>query len=205
MKTLIVLVALGALGAWPSPAHAQSHNSEVQGFGGVTVGTSTFGSAVSPTFGGRVGVDLTPNIQLIGEVGRLADIKSPLFDLLDFTNIGLRVSALYGEGGVRFVASPHSAVHPYGEATAGFARLNAGLSGFGGRTDAIIDTALNLVNSTRPMLGAGAGVLLQGGPVSVDIGYRYKKISAGNTIASALNGGRDYLVNQVRVGVGFRF
>jgi opacity protein-like surface antigen len=96
-------------------------------------------------------------------------------------------------------------VHPYGEATAGFARLDAGLSGFGGRTDAIIDTATNLINSTRPMLGAGGGILLQGGPLSLDIGYRYKKISAGNAIVSALNAGQDYRVNQVRIGVGLRF
>ncbi|MEN3338944.1 MAG: hypothetical protein V7647_2620, partial [Acidobacteriota bacterium] len=150
MKMLVVLVAAaGTLAASAAPAAAQSRHAEVQGFGGVTVGTSVLGSAVSPTFGGRAGFDLTPNIQVIGEVGRLADIKSPLFDLLDFTDLRLRVSALYGEAGVRFVAAPHSAVHPYGEATAGFARLDAGLSGFRGRTDAIIDTATNLINSTR--------------------------------------------------------
>jgi opacity protein-like surface antigen len=205
MKKLIALGVLAAVSAWPAQARAQSHNSEIQGFGGITVGTSTFGSAVSPTFGGRVGIGLTSNLQLIGEAGRLADIKSPLFDLLDFTDIGVRVSAVYGEGGVRFIASPHTGVRPYGEATAGYARLNAGISGLGGRTDAIVDTALNLVNSTRPMLGVGAGVVLQGGPLSVDIGYRYKKISAGNTIASALNAGEDYRVNQVRVGIGIRF
>jgi opacity protein-like surface antigen len=55
------------------------------------------------------------------------------------------------------------------------------------------------------MLGAGGGVLLQGGPVSLDLGYRYKKILASGTIASALNGGNAYTVNQVRVGVGIRF
>jgi opacity protein-like surface antigen len=205
MRKLIVVGALAIACALPASASAQSPNNEVQGFGGLTVGTSTFGSAVSSTFGGRVGVGLTPNLQLIGEAGRLADIKSPLFDVLDFTGIGVRVSALYGEGGVRFIASPHSAVRPYGEATAGFARLNAGLSGLGGRTDAIIDTALGLLNTTRPMLGVGTGVLIQGGPISVDFGYRYKKISAGNTLASVLNAGKDFQINQVRVGIGVRF
>jgi opacity protein-like surface antigen len=106
---------------------------------------------------------------------------------------------------VRFIASPHSAVRPYGEATAGFARLNAGISGLGGRTDAIVDTALQFLNTTRPMLGVGTGVLIQGGPISVDLGYRYKKISAGNTLASVFNAGKDFQINQVRVGVGFRF
>jgi hypothetical protein len=206
MQRLIVFAALAVACAIPSTARAQGGRAEVQGFGGLTVGTSTFGSALSPTFGGRVSADLTPNLQVIGEAGRLADIKSPLFDLLDFTNIGVRVSALYGEGGVRFLtAPPHAAVRPYGEATAGFARLNAGISGLNGRTDAVVDTALNLINSTRPMLGVGGGVVLQGGPITVDLGYRYKKISPGNTVAALLNAGRDYKVNQVRVGIGFRF
>jgi opacity protein-like surface antigen len=205
MRKLIVVSALAVACAMPAVARAQSGKGEVQGFGGLTVGTSAFGSAVSPTFGGRVNVGLTPNIQVIGEAGRLADIKSPLLDLIDFTDFGVRVSALYGEAGVRFIASPRSAVRPYGEATAGFARLNASVSGLSGRTDAIVDTALGLINSTRPMLGVGTGVLLQAGPMSVDLGYRYKKISPGNTVASLLNAGKDYQVNQVRVGIGFRF
>lgn len=203
MRKLIVLVAL-VVGGVPTVARAQAR-SDVQGFGGLTVGTSTFGSAISPAFGGRVDIGLTDNLQVIGEAGRMADIKSPLFDLLDFQDIGVHVSAVYGEAGVRLIASPHSAVRPYGEATAGFARLNAGISGLGGSTDALVDTALNLINQTRPMLGVGGGVLLQGGPVSVDVGYRYKKISAGNTIASLLNAGNPYDVNQVRVGIGIRF
>jgi opacity protein-like surface antigen len=205
MRKLIVLGALAAACAIPSTARAQAANSEVQGFGGLTVGTSTFGSAVSSTFGGRIAIGLTPNLQVIGEGGRLADIKSPVFDLLDFTDVGVHVSALYGEGGIRFIASPRSSVRPYGEATAGYARLNASLSGLGGRTDALVETALNLLDTTRPMLGVGTGVLFQGGPLSVDIGYRYKKISPGNTLAAVLNSGKDYQINQVRVGVGFRF
>ena len=205
MRKLILLLALVTVCAWPAPARAQSGNGEVQGFGGLTVGTSTFGTAASPTFGGRVGVGLTEHIQVIGEAGRLADISSPLFDLLDFTNIGVRVSALYGEGGVRFIATPRSTVRPYAEATAGFARLNAGISGLDGRAGGLVNLALNALNRTQPMLGVGGGILVQGGPVSVDLGYRYKKISGGNTIASALNAGNAYQVNQVRVGVGFRF
>ena len=203
MRKLMLLAA--ALLIAPAAAQAQSGNNDIQGFGGMTVGTSTFGSAASPTFGGRVGVGLTDNIQLIGEAGRLADISSPLFDLLDFTDVGVRVSAFYGEGGVRFIASPHSAVRPYAEATAGFARLNAGISGIGGTTGAVVNTALNVLNRTQPMLGVGGGVVLQGGPLSVDFGYRYKQISSGNAITSALNAGNPYKVNQVRVGIGFRF
>ncbi len=55
------------------------------------------------------------------------------------------------------------------------------------------------------MLGAGAGVLVQGGAISLDLGYRYKKILAADSVAGALNFGSDFSVNQVRIGVGVRF
>ena len=203
MRNAVIVAALAAALAMPSAAHAQQ--TQVQGFGGMTVGTSTFGSAVTPTFGGNVAADLAPNMQVIGEAGRLNDIKSPLFDLLDFTSFGVRVSAWYGEAGVRFIASPRSTVRPYSDATFGFARLNAGVTGLSGSTDAIVNAGLNLINSTRPMLGVGAGVQIGRGPIALDLGYRYKQISPGNTIASLLNANRPYRINQVRIGVGVRF
>ena len=202
IRTLVLAAAVLAFAR--SPALAQERH-EVQGFGGVTVGTATIGSAVSPTFGGRVSAGLTPNIHVIGEGGRLAGIESPRFDVLDFTNLRVGITAYYGEGGARVITSPGSAVRPYGEATAGFARLNASVSGLNGRTDPIIDTALGLISSTQPMLGAGGGVLIAAGRVAVDVGYRYKRISTGNTIAAFLDGDTHFTINQVRVGVGLRF
>jgi outer membrane protein with beta-barrel domain len=204
MRRLFIVAAAVAACACPSLASAQSANAEVQGFGGFTFGSSTFGSTTAPTFGGRVAIDLMPNMQVIGEGGRMSDIKSPLFELLDFTPVGLRLSAWYGEAGVRLMTS-HSAVRPYVETTAGIARLTPRLSGIGGRADAIVDAGLAFLNRTEPMLGAGGGVLVQGGPVTLDVGYRYKKILAGGTVASALNAGSAYNVNQVRVGLGVRF
>ena len=206
MRTSLVLTAMLAVCAVPGAAHAQSANRSIQGFGGITFGTSSVVGTTSSasTFGGTFAAGLTPNIQVIGEAGRLSDIKPPLFSLLDFTPVDMRLSAWYGEGGVRFIASPHSAVRPYGEATAGMARLRTGLSGFGTRADAIVDTGLAFLNRTEPMLGAGGGVVFQGGPLAVDVGYRYKKIIATG-VASALNGGNPYQVNEVRIGVGVRF
>lgn len=200
-----VILAAALLAAFAIPARAQG-NSEVQGFGGMTFGTSTFlGTSTSSTFGGRVAIGLLPNLQAIVEGGRMTDIKPPLLDLLDFTPVDLRVSAWYGQGGVRFIASPYSHVRPYGEATAGFARLSTGLRGINGRADAIIDTGLDFFNRTEPMLGAGGGIVVQGGALTLDLGYRYNKILAGNGVASALNAGNAYSINQVRVGVGVRF
>ena len=94
-----------------------------------TAGTATFGTAVSTTFGGRVGLGLTRHIQIVGEGGRLAGFKSAPFDLLGLFTATVRVSAFYGEGGMRFIAVPRPAVRPYAEVTAGVTRLNASLSG----------------------------------------------------------------------------
>jgi len=206
MRKLLMFVLL-AVCALPATALAQS-GGEVEGFGGLTIGTSTFGSAISPSFGGRVAGNLTPNLQAIGEVGRMADIQSPLFDLLhEYVPVGLHVAAFYGEGGVRWLAgSPHAAIRPYGEATAGFAKLNVNVNGVpGGIVEPIVDAAVDMVNTTRPVLGVGGGVQIHGGPLTFDVGYRYKKISAGNAIVSALDAGNDFHINEVRVGVGYRF
>ena len=203
-KLTRIAVFVSAL-ALPAAAHAQQPKTQVQGFGGMTVGTSTFGSAMTPTFGGSVATDLLPNLQVIGEFGRMNDIKSPVFDLLDLTGVGAHVSAWYGEAGVRFTAVPHGIARPYADATFGFAKLNAGVSGLSGEVDEYVNGALALINTTRPMLGVGGGVQLGGGPVVFDMGYRYKQISAGNGIASLLNLNKPYHINELRIGVGVRF
>lgn len=71
--------------------------------------------------------------------------------------------------------------------------------------DAIVGSALRFFDRTEPIAGIGGGVLLHGGPVLVDLGYRYKQIFAGSSLASLLSGGTDIRSHQVRVGVGVRF
>ncbi len=205
MKRIVIIMAMAAVCGVPAAARAQSRNSSAQGFGGITFGTSDFaGTSAASSFGGGVTTGLTPNIQIIGEGGRLSDIKPPLFELLDFTPVGLRVSAWYAQGGVRFIASPHLAVRPYTEATAGMARLHTSLPGLSGISGTIANTALGFLNRTELMLGVGAGVVFGAGPVAIDVGYRYKRIMAGG-VESAINAGDAYQVNEARVGVGIRF
>jgi opacity protein-like surface antigen len=202
-RVFLFAAAVCGLLLFSSDAGAQTRRSHVEGFGGMTFGGNT---ASAPTFGGSIALPLTDNIQIIGEAGRLSDIKSSLLDAATtFTPIDVRLSAWYGEGGVRFIASPRSAIRPYVEATAGFARLTAGVHG-AGQLGAIANTALVFLGGNEPVLGAGAGVLLQSGPLLVDAGYRYKKFGSGNAIASALTlGGNAIEVHQLRVGVGIRF
>ena len=185
--------------AIPAAAHAQ--HSHFQGFGGVTFGDVTSSS----TFGGNVAVPLSDNLQIIAEGGRMTDLMPSLYDtVVDFTPLDVRVSTWYGEGGLRFITSSGRPVRPYVETTVGFARLNARFDGAGSRTDAVVNTALRFLDRTEPILGAGGGVVLQGGPVFLDLGYRYKKVLAGDALQSVLTGG-DISVNQVRIGAGVRF
>lgn len=200
-RNTIAVLALVFACALPAAADAQTRNSMAEGFGGLTFGTT----ASDSTFGGTVAVGLTDHLQIIGEAGHIRDVKPSLLDsVLDLTPLNVRVSAFYGEGGVRVIASPYSAVRPYAEATAGMARLSTNFDGIG-RIDPVAGAVLGFFDRTEPLLGVGGGVMLQGGPLLVDFGYRYKKVMAGDSLQSLLNGGRDLESSQVRVGVGVRF
>lgn len=198
MRGLSRAGVLAAALAMPSAASAQ--HGQFQGFGGLTFGDVTS----STTFGGNLAVPLSDNLQIIGEGGRMTDLMPSLFgSIVDLTPVDIRVSAWYGEAGLRFIA-PGRSVRPYAETTVGFARLTSGFSGAGSTGDAIVNTALRFLDRTEPLLGAGGGVLVQGGPLVLDLGYRYKKILAGDSLQSLLTGG-DLSVNQLRIGVGVRF
>jgi opacity protein-like surface antigen len=195
VAAVVVALSLGLAGA------ARAQSGQAQAFGGLTFGDVTGSS----TFGAGIAVPITDNIHIVAEGGRLTDITRPLLGtVLDFAPFGVRTSAWYGEAGVRLISSSSRAVRPYAEATAGFARLSTGVDGIGSPADDLVDNALALMNRTEPLLGVGGGVVVQGGPLVLDVGYRYKTIRAGNPVQSSLTGG-DAHVSQVRVGVGFRF
>ena len=200
----IILPAAAVCGLllFSAEAGAQMRGGHVEGFGGTTFGTT----AAAPTFGGSIALPLGDHVQIVGEGGRLTDIKASLLDnVLDFTPVDVGLSAWYAEGGIRIIGSRHAAVRPYVEATAGAARLNPTV-GVDGWVGALTNTGLAFLSRTEPLVGAGAGVMLQGGPVVVDVGYRYKKILAGRGLASAFSlGGDGFDVNQVRIGFGVRF
>lgn len=202
MRIIIPTAAVCGLLLVASPAAAQVRGGHVEGFGGTTFGTTT----TAPTFGGRIALPLGDHVEIVGEGGRLTDIKAALLDdALGFTAVDIDLSAWYAEAGIRLIGSRHSAVRPYVEATAGAARLNPTV-GVDGWVGALTNTGLAFLSRTEPLVGAGGGVMLQGGPVVVDLGYRYKRILAGNGLGSVFSlGGNGFDVNQVRVGVGVRF
>ena len=198
-------MAIGLFILAPSAASAQT---SLDGFGALSVeNLASFGDSEFPVdFGGRVSLDVVPAVQVFGEFGRIGNVLPGFVSLpLRFSPVDVRVSAFYGEGGVRLLAAPRSAVTPYAEGTAGVANLSFGTRGFGSTTDALVRAALNLVDTRDPMFGAGGGLLLRGGPLHVDVGYRYKRIVPNSTLSSVLNFGRELQTHQVRFGVGVRF
>lgn len=205
MRRAITLATV-LLCAAPLAAQAQTARSSVQGFGGMTFGTSSILGTTTgaPALGGVFTTALSPNVHVVGEIGRLTEIQPSLYDLLELSPVEFNLSAWYWEGGVRFVASPNLAVRPYGEATAGFASMRASLSGFGDRIDPLVNASLQFLNRNEPLLGLGTGILIEHGALSVDLGYRYKKITAGG-LASYVNAGDAYQINEARIGIGVRF
>lgn len=204
---VLIGAAVAAMVVAMAPARASAQTT-IDGFGALPVGhLSSIGDSNFPVdFGGRVSFDLIPAVQVVGEFGRLGNIMPPFIDTgLAFTRIDLNMSAFYGEGGVRLLAAPRSGVSPYAEATAGVAHLRFGASGLGSTTDALVRAALNLVDTRDPIFGAGGGVLLRGGPLHIDIGYRYKRIVPNSMLGSVIGLGQELQTHQVRFGAGVRF
>jgi hypothetical protein len=202
---IAVAVAFAAFLVLPRASEAQT---SLAGFGALPLNQLTsLGDSGNPVdFGGRLSFEFVPGVEAIGEFGRLGNVLPEVIALpLSFAPVDLRVSAFYGEGGLRLLAAPRSAVSPYVEGTAGVAHLRFGLSGLGPRTDILTRAALNLVDMRDPMLGAGGGILFKGGPVHVDLGYRYKRILSDSLVSSILSVGQELQTHQVRFGVGVRF
>lgn len=197
-------IALGTALYLLTPAALQAQSvGALEGFGGLTI--SDFDST-RPNVGGTLTFQLTPGVHVIAEAGRLGNVLPPLSDsLLSISTIGVNASAFYAEGGIRFLARPGSSVTPYGEATAGVARLNVSSDRLGGWGNVITDAALSFVGRTGPVAGVGGGLLLRTGPVLFDVGYRYKQLFPPELLGSLLGLGEDLQSHQVRVGVGVNF
>jgi hypothetical protein len=199
--------ALAALSIIAAPGRVQAQTS-IDGFGSLTMSrfSSLTEGGVPFDFGGRVGFEVAPGIQLLGEFGRVGNVLPEVVSLpLSFVPVDVRVSAFYGEGGVRLLAAPRSAVSPYVEGTAGVAHLQLGVSGLGPTGDAIARAALNFVDTREPIFGAGGGILFHGGPLRFDVGYRYKRIMTDGGLGSILGAGQGLQAHQVRFGVGVGF
>ncbi len=198
------LAIAGIVICGPSVAAAQERAS-LEGFGGLSLNAVT-SESFSPSVGGTLTLNVGPAVQIIGEAGRLDNVLPVLSNAaFNAADVGLRLSALYGEGGVRLLMAPGSPITPYIEGTAGIARLGVSSERFGTIGNAVGTIALHFVDRTTPTLGGGGGVLLRGGPVVFDLGYRYKQLFANDILRIGLGFGEQLHTHQARVGFGVRF
>lgn len=201
------IAALAVVGVVMLPALAPAQTS-LGGFGALPVDhIASLGDSSFPVdFGGRVSFEVVRGVEVLGEFGRMGNVLPGFVRLpLSFSPVDLKVSAFYGEGGVRLLAAPRSAVSPYVEGTAGVAHLKFGARGLGSTTDALIRAALGLIDTSDPLFGAGGGLLLRGGPLHVDVGYRYKRIVPNSALSSVISFGQELQSHQIRFGAGVRF
>jgi opacity protein-like surface antigen len=200
MRKLILATVLTALLGATSSVAAQDRGF-VQGFGSLQLEDL---SSINPSFGAVIGASLVPNIQVIGEGGRIGNVlPSNASTLLAFSPVGFGVSAWYGQGGVRFTTSG-SAVRPYAEASAGIARLQTDLRGLDGNAGAIADFALPFLDRTEPIATIGGGLTIGAGPVMADVGYRYRRVFSSSRV-DTLAFGDSLHTSEVRLGLGVRF
>lgn len=205
MRNMFRIITAAAICLAPAAAaSAQDRPAFVEGFGGMNVASGPFGGLSNSSFGGTLGLDLTPNIQVIGEVGRMSNVlPSTLQTIIEFAPVDFRMSAWYGQGGVRLSAGSGLRVQPYVETIAGMARLRTSMSGLGA-ADPFVNAGLAFLTTTRPLASVGGGIVFQRGAVMVDAGYRFNRIFANESITGAVAGG-DIDGHQLRAGLGVRF
>ena len=199
--SFVAILLTGVSVVW-SPASAQERGSFVQGFGGLRLGST---GSTDTAVGGLVAGTLTPNIQVVGEAGRISNVLPPTVDtLLVFSPIAIGLSSWYGQGGVRFTSAT-SGIRPYAETSAGFARLHTEVASFGsGNVSLLTNAALRFLDRTYPMATLGGGATFEGGRFVADVGYRYRRIFSDEWV-TLLSLARPLNVSEVRIGVGLRF
>lgn len=184
-----------------SAASAQEPRASLQGFGGLGMGSFT---TPNTNFGGAITGDLTPNVQLVGEAGRLGNILPSTTQMLfDLSPVGLSASAFYAQGGIRLTTGTGS-LRPYAEASGGIARLTPHVTGLDGLPGALTNVGLAFLNRTAPIGTLGAGVTMHAGNFVADAGYRHHRVFSDSWMQALALGGT-LSTNEVRFGVGVRF
>ena len=182
--------------------HAQDR-AAIEGFGGLAL-NSPQTAVKSPSLGGTMTLNVLPALQVVAEAGRLGNVL-PTVPATALSLADVQVSAFYADAGLRLLAAPHSAVTPYVEGTLGISRLNVHSDRFSPLASAAATLALDVVGRNPLTMGAGGGLMLRGGPVLFDVGYRYKQLFADDITQFALGFGQPLRSHQARVGIGVRF
>lgn len=197
---LFLILSLGS-------AQAQTRGAVV-GLGGVTFGTET-----AAQFGGHVVGDVTDNVQVYGSLVRMQNVlpryvQEDLDDasalLTALTGVrwdfSAKAPAVVGSGGVRLFAKTDQ-VRPYVLGGLGFAKVNGTIReiDFGDITDELIaDGYLDRgdVEATKFLWEVGGGIEVPAGPLLVDVGYRFRKLTGVD---------EGFNISSLGFGLGVRF
>jgi len=179
------LIAVLAAPAWAQPT--EQPKGFLVGLGGASMTKTT-----SSVFGGAVGVNVTPHLQITGEVGRIQDLL-PSFTQEDIRlaeasfdpvlKIESRVPAVYGMAGVRVLGPAIRYARPYVMASGGVARITPDpvfkVLGVDATNEFMSEPDIASVfrNENRPIASIGGGVSVTVAQhVAVDLGYKYSRI-----------------------------
>ena len=177
---------VAALALVPASAFAQGTPWFVGGLGGITFNTES-----NAAFGAQFGVQVRPNLFVIGEVGQMRNVMptefSDFFDELrsDFDvplTLDVRIPTTYAFGGVRYV-QPRQTVSPFVEAGVGFGRVSLKIDraeAFGIDFKQELEDELDAADfaSNEFLLALGGGVHARfRESVGLDVGYRYTRIA----------------------------
>jgi opacity protein-like surface antigen len=189
------LLAFATLAVMSLPAAAQTpvtQHGYVVGFGGMGATEVT-----SPYFGGSVGFNVTPDLQIFAEAGRSQDVLAN-FTEEDLAIVDASMTAEFGLpfqtsikmptnlvlGGLRYQFPVRGYARPYVSGAAGIARMRP-------KATFTLGNALDLTSEmfeepvvqtvfrkeTRPMASVGAGVaFVLPHHVTFDLGYAYSGI-----------------------------
>lgn len=185
MAASLALISLPAAAQAPGPQH------------GYVVGLGGMGSTQvnSPFFGASFGVNVTQNLQVTFDAGRMQDVQAK-FTRQDFTLVDQLVTAEtglastttvkmptnYATAGLRYLA-PTRDIRPYVSISGGVAHMSPQASFVVGPLDVsslvlqdqVVKTMFR--EDTRPMASVGGGVALNiARHLTVDVGYKYSAI-----------------------------
>jgi opacity protein-like surface antigen len=200
--------ALAGAASAQAPAAAQTKG-YVEG-----VAQSAFGNVTSQSYGGEIGVNIKPNLQVFVEAGRVGNAAPSTLGasaqlIAGYLGTGFTVTAkepiTFGVGGVRYLIPSSSKLQPYVMVGGGAASVKKNVVFSNGGTDVtgtlsqygvVLGSDLS-GSETKGMLSLGAGATWPVGQMFVvDFQYRFGRVFASD-------GGIN--VNRVGIGIGIRF
>jgi len=209
LATVVGAVALSASAFAQTPA-ASATSSTQKGYAEV-VAQSAFGNVTSQSFGGEIGFNLQPELQIFVDAGMVRDaapaslgtdaqrIAVGIANVAGNADFHVKAPVTFGVVGVKYLVQTGNKYTPYVMAGGGFAQVKRDVTftTSGGDLTQFVTVGSDLSgDETKGMISAGVGVQVPfGSALVVDVNYRYGRVFTSD----GLN------INRAGIGVGVRF